>query len=377
MSTMTPRVETPPRPVLRYAPGGRVILSGEWTLAGMLRTPGVRPALLAAARERRWDLSAVTRMDSALAVLLWRLWAGHFPEDAEISPAARAALERIAALPAETSAPGVKKAFPPVERLRRLGIFTLGILHNALGLVELLGGLVLAIGFLCRHPKSIPWKEFSANIHRAGVEALPVSALVGFLIGVTISYLSALQLKTFGADIFIINILGIGIIRELGPVLVAVLVAGRSGSAMTAQIGVMRVTEEIDALAVMGVSVTLRVALPKVAALVLVMPLLVVWSCVAALLGGSLAAWKELDISVIYFFNALPDVVPIANLWIGLGKGVLFGGLIALIACHFGLHVRPNTESLSRRTTASVVSAITLVIIADAILAVFTRNFGV
>ncbi|MDR0736939.1 MAG: ABC transporter permease [Zoogloeaceae bacterium] len=370
---------TPPScPTLRHAPGGGVALSGEWTLAGILRTPAVHLALLAAAaRASRWDLSAVTRMDSALAVLLWRLWAGRFPEEMEISPAARAALERIAVLPAAEPISGAGEESALIGGLRRMGTFTLGIVHNALGLIDLLGRLALAVGFLCRHPKGIPWKEFSANIYRAGVEALPVSALVGFLIGVTISYLSALQLKTFGADIFIVNILGIGIIRELGPVLVAVLVAGRSGSAMTAQIGVMRVTEEIDALAVMGVSVTLRVVLPKVAALLLVMPLLVVWSCMAALLGGALAAWKELDLSVIYFFSALPDAVPIANLWIGLCKGALFGVLISLIACHFGLHVRPNTESLSRRTTASVVSAITLVIIADAILAVFTRNFGV
>ncbi|MDR1350553.1 MAG: ABC transporter permease [Zoogloeaceae bacterium] len=367
----------PSRPVLRHSPDGGVTLSGEWTLAGVLQTPALRPALLAAARTGHWDLSAVTRLDSALAVLLWRLWQGRFPEDAKISPAARATLEWIAALPVDESASDIRQESALGASLRRVGVFTLGVVRNARGLVELLGQLTLTVGFLCRHPKSIPWKEFSANIYRAGVEALPVSALVGFLIGVTISYLSALQLKTFGADIFIVNILGVGIIRELGPVLVAVLVAGRSGSAMTAQIGVMRVTEEIDALAAMGVSATLRVVLPKVAALVLVMPLLVVWSCVAALLGGALAAWKELDFSVAYFFSALPDAVPIANLWIGLCKGVLFGGLISLIACHFGLHVRPNTESLSRRTTASVVSAITLVIIVDAILAVFTRNFGV
>jgi phospholipid/cholesterol/gamma-HCH transport system permease protein len=353
------------------------MLTGEWTLASVLHAPVIRSALFASAQAGYWDLSAVTRLDSALAVLFWRMWQGRFPEDVRLSPAARAALERIAALPKQEAVPAIRKESVFAANVRRVGVFTLTLTRNALGLVELLGRLALEVGFLCRHPKSIPWKEFSANIYRAGVEALPVSALVGFLIGVTISYLSALQLKAFGADIFIINILGVGIIRELGPVLVAVLVAGRSGSAMTAQIGVMRVTEEIDALAAMGVSATLRVVLPKVAALLLVMPLLVVWSCLAALLGGALAAWKELDFSVAYFFSALPDAVPVANLWIGLGKGVLFGGLISLIACHFGLHVRPNTESLSRRTTASVVSAITLVIIADAILAVLTRNYGI
>ncbi|GHU14574.1 hypothetical protein FACS189441_4520 [Betaproteobacteria bacterium] len=358
-----------------------VRLVGEWTLAALVRVPRMRAVLLAAEDAEGWDLSAVTRLDSAVAVLLWRVWRGRFPAGLEISPTLRATLERVAALSAGEGRAAMEEGWSPgslaAAPVRRLGAFVLGVLKNTLGLVELWGRLVLALGFLCRHPKSAPWKEFSANICKSGVEALPVSALVGFLIGVTISYLSALQLKAYGADLFIVNILGIGVVRELGPVLVAVLVAGRSGSAMTAQIGVMRVTEEIDALATMGVSDTLRVVLPKVAALVLVMPLLVVWSSASALLGGALSAWWQLDLSWLYFFAALPDAVPVANLWIGIGKGAVFGALISLLACHFGLHVRPNTESLSRRTTASVVTAITLVIIADAIFAVLTRNVGI
>ncbi|MDR1890035.1 MAG: ABC transporter permease [Zoogloeaceae bacterium] len=357
--------------------GGEARLLGEWTLAALVHAPWMRSALQAAGDAESWNLSAVTRLDSAVAVLLWRVWQGRFPTNLELPPTLRVTLERVAALPGGKGRAGQGlSAWALLAPAHRLGVFMLGVLKNGLGLVELLGRLVLALGFLCRHPQGIPWKEFSANIYKSGVEALPVSALVGFLIGVTISYLSSSQLKTYGADMFIVNLLGIAIIRELGPVLVAVLVAGRSGSAMTAQIGVMRVTEEIDALATMGVSATLRVVLPKVAALVLVMPLLVIWSSASALLGGALAAWWQLDFSMHYFFMALPEAVPITNLWIGLAKGAVFGGLISLLACHFGLHVRPNTESLSRRTTASVVTAITLVIIADAIFAVLTRNVG-
>ena len=203
-----------------------------------------------------------------------------------------------------------------------------------------------------------------------------MTALVGFLIGVVLSFLSSLQLKTFGADIYIVNLLGISIIRELGPVIVAVLVAGRSGSSMTAQLGVMRVTEEIDALATMGVSRSLRLVLPKVMALSVVMPLLVVWCAAAGLVGGMLSANLQMGLDYGYFVSALPRVVPLANLWIGLGKGFVFGLLIALIACHRGLLVRPNTESLSSETTASVVASITVVIIVDAVFAVLTRNVG-
>ena len=183
--------------------------------------------------------------------------------------------------------------------------------------------------------------------YRNLVVAMPVSALVGFLIGVALSYLSALQLKQFGADVFIVNILGMGIVRELGPVLVAVLIAGRSGSAMTAQLGVMRVTEEIDALSTMGVSTSLRLVFPKVIALAIAMPLLVLWTTAIALVGGMIAAQLQLDLSYGFFIQALPEAVPVANLWIGLLKGLVFGILIALVACHFGLRVRPNTDSLS------------------------------
>jgi phospholipid/cholesterol/gamma-HCH transport system permease protein len=138
-------------------------------------------------------------------------------------------------------------------------------------------------------------------------------------------------------------------------VLVAVLVPGRSGSAMTAQIGVMRVTEEIDALATMGVSRSQRLVLPKVLALAVAMPLLVIWCSAAGIIGGMVAANLQMGLSYGFFIDTLPRVVPVANLWIGLGKGLVFGMLIALIACHFGLRVNPNTESLSALTTSSVV----------------------
>jgi phospholipid/cholesterol/gamma-HCH transport system permease protein len=258
-----------------------------------------------------------------------------------------------------------------------LGRALLGLWSHVLDFVTLLGHMLLDFSYLLGRPADWPLKEFSANLFKVAVKAMPVTALVGFLIGVVLSYLSALQLKAFGADVYIVNILGLGIVRELGPVLVSVLVAGRSGSAMTAQLGVMRVTEEIDALAAMGVSRYTRLVLPKVMALGAAMPLLVVWTSAVALFGGMVSAELLLDLSYTFFIDSLPDVVPLANLYIALAKGVVFGLLIALVACHFGLRVAPNTESLSANTTASVVSAITLVILADAVFAIATSSIGV
>jgi phospholipid/cholesterol/gamma-HCH transport system permease protein len=182
------------------------------------------------------------------------------------------------------------------------------------------------------------WSDISNTIYEAGVRALGITALVGFLIGIVLSYLSALQLKIFGAEIYIIDILGMTIIRELGPLLAAILVAGRSGSAMTAQIGIMRVTEELDALSAMGISHSLRLILPKVTALTIVLPLLSVWTSGMGLIGGMFSAQNTLDISYNIFLR-LPDAVPLVNVFIGVGKSAVFGLMIALIACHFGFRI--------------------------------------
>lgn len=358
-----------------HVESGKVVLSGAWTLAAMLPELPALQSQLAAQRDEstRWDLTRLSRIDSAAAVLLWRTWSGSWPAHLDVAPLHREVLLRVAELPEEIPAPP-EHPFHLVEFLGRL---MLRAAANLQGMVVLLGQLLLDIGYLTRHPADIPRKELFANIYKAGAQALPVTALVGFLIGITISYLSALQLKGFGADIFIVNILGISIIRELGPVLVAVLVAGRSGSAMTAQIGVMRVTEEIDALSTIGVSRSIRVVLPKILGLTIAMPLLVLWTSSVALLGGMVAAMLQLDLSLIYFVENLPRAVPVSNLFIGLGKGFFFGFVIALVACHFGLKVKPNTESLSANTTRAVVTAITSVILVDAVFAIFTRHIGV
>ena len=353
------------------------VLSGEWTLTGLrgrLDTLRRQLASADAARAGHWDLREVTRLDSLGATTLWRAWGDRLPERLEADPHTLDMLRAAAVLGPCRPAPRMRpRRGDTLVALGRLGG---ALVAQLLGMIALSGQILFDAVRMLRFPQDAPLRELSANLYKTGVTALPITALVGFLIGVVLSYLSALQLKTFGADVFIINILGIGIIRELGPVLVAVLVAGRSGSAMTAQIGVMRVTEEIDALATMGISRTQRLVLPKIAALTTALPLLVLWTSAAGILGGMVSANLQLGLAYGFFLDQLPKAVPLANLWIGLAKGWVFGLLISLIACYFGLHVKPNTESLSARTTASVVTAITTVILADALLAIATREIG-
>lgn len=356
--------------------GHTCILSGDWVLARLKpRLIMLRAQLLLHGRAVAvWDLTRIGHIDTFGALLLWRAWGGHEPETLVLGGRQHSAFDRVRAV-ADLTVPSVRRdwLFPVVF----VGNKALGTASHLLDFARMLGMVCVEAARLFVEPRSIPMKEFSAALFKTGAQAMPISALVGFLIGIVLSYLSALQLRNFGADALIINILGIGIIRELGPVLVSILVAGRSGSAITAQIGVMRVTEEIDALSAMGVSIHQRLVWPKVLAMAIAMPLLVLWTSAAALAGGMLSAHLQLEIDWRFFALSLPHVVPVENLYIGAAKGMIFGVTIALIACHFGLRIKPNTESLSRNTTASVVTAITAVILIDAVFAMLTRGIGV
>ncbi len=364
--------------LVRDDEGRQVIrLHGRWTLRSL--SPVIRtlsPSLELHARDQgiTWDCRDIELMDSAGAVLLWRAWQHRLPEQLLARPELLKVFERVGRVSQATTPPYLPAS--PFGVLTAIGDLLLRLRTHLADFLVMIGRLSLDALHFLRRPADIPRREISANLYKSGVMAMPVTALVGFLIGIVMSYLSALQLKQFGGEIFIVNILGMGIIRELGPVLVAVLVAGRSGSAMTAQLGVMRVTEEIDALSTMGISHSLRLIFPKVLALAVTMPLLVLWTSAVAIIGGMIAAQLQLDITYGYFIDALPRVVPIANVWIGLSKGLIFGITVALVACHFGLRVKPNTESLSMNTTSSVVTAITLVILIDAIIAIVTRKIG-
>jgi phospholipid/cholesterol/gamma-HCH transport system permease protein len=355
----------------------RLRLLGQWSLrAGGDHFEGLQEKLTPWFNDAstHWDLTSTEQLDSAGAALLWRGWGN------QVHPNCVLREEHIALFATLKKLPSPQQSHPSISSaswLETAWQMWLEFIIHLMDFVTLMGSLTQEIVHLVRRPSDIPWKEISANIYKGGVMALPVTALVGCMIGVAMSYLMALQLRKFGADIFIINILGMAIVRELGPILMSVLVAGRSGSAMTAQIGVMRVTEEIDALATMGVSRTLRLILPKVIGLTLVSPLLLFWTSAWALLGGMVVAYLQLGIGFDFFMDHLPRVVKPVNLILASVKGITFGLLVALIACHFGLRVKPNTESLSSSTTSSVVASITCVILADAMFAIATRSIGI
>jgi phospholipid/cholesterol/gamma-HCH transport system permease protein len=354
--------------------GGAIALSGAWDIRSLeARSRHLAGELARYAGADAWDLTGVQRLDHIGALLIWRAWNRRRPAKLDAHAEHEALFADLAAIP--QAAPERRKV-SLLEPVRSVGDGAAAIAVGFVDLVRLLGQVTLDLLAFARAPARGPWREISATLYRAGVEALGITALVGFLIGVVLAYLSGEQLKAYGANVFVINIVGIGIVRELGPMLAAILVAGRSGSAMTAQFGVMRVTEEIDALSVMGIPVAMRLVLPKVIALAIALPLLVLWTNFVALTGAMLSTKLQLGIGYRMFIDTLPHAVPVANYWLGLGKGAVFGVLIALIACYYGMRIEPNTESLGRGTTQSVVTAITVVIIVDAIFAVMFSHVG-
>jgi len=345
----------------------RVLARGDWTFHGLKEHSDTferhRAELLEQPADRiAWDLNGIGELDDAGAVWLVHVMRGS--TRVQVSPGHGEVLNLVSQ---GLKVPREPERFDPLSGVVWAGEAAAGAAVHFRDGVALLGQLALDIAGMLRRPREFPLREFSAGIFRSGVTALPVTMLVGFLVGIVLTYLSALQLK---------RIVGVGVVRELGPMLASIISAGRSGSAITAQLGVMRVTEEVEALSVMGISVTSRLVLPRVLALAVALPLVSFCTDIAALAGAMLVSRFTLGITPGAFLQALPEAVEVVNFWIGIGKSVAFGFAVAFVACHYGLRVLPNTDSLAVGVTRSVVAAITGVIILDAVFAIMLRNVG-
>lgn len=365
-----------PEPQLRpLAAGAGWQVAGDWTLARLApRLRELRRALATAAATDAWELDGLTALDSAGALLLLEAWGGTLPAALRAPERERLLLEELAAAPPP---PRPQRARPsPAGLVAALGDRVLTAGGQLGAALALLGQLLLELVAVVAVPPRFPARELSATLYKAGLLALPITGLVGLLIGVVLSYLSALQLKLFGAETFIVDLVGLATARELGPLLAAILVAGRSGSAMTAELGVMRLTEELDALRVMGVSPFRRLILPKVLALGLLMPLVAFWTSLCGIVGGMLVADLELGLTFGQFLSGLPGAIPLGTYWLSLWKSLAFGLVVGVVACFHGLRVQPNTASLGAETTRSVVASITMVIVMDALFAVAFRDVG-
>ncbi|OYY91846.1 MAG: ABC transporter permease [Sphingomonas sp. 28-66-16] len=321
------------------------------------------------------DLSAVERIDTVGAWLIHRFAEEHHSRIEGLDSNAAHLLDQVAQAD-QPVAMRLASGGPLVRVLGQIGEATLVAFRTLYGLLGFFGATVIALYNVCTHPSRF---RFNATVQRfevVGVSALGIIGLMSFLIGLVIAQQGSVQLRQFGAEVFTINLVGRITLRELGVLMTAIMVAGRSGSAFAAQIGTMKLTEEIDAMRTIGVSPMEALVLPRVLAAVLMMPLLGFYSSVIAIIGGGLFCWASLDIPPITFIQRIREVVPITDLYVGMVKAPVFGAIIAIAGCFQGMLVESDAEQVGTRTTSAVVQAIFLVIVLDAFFAVFFTWLG-
>ncbi len=257
-----------------------------------------------------------------------------------------------------------------------IGVSVVNMMGGIVRVVGFLGQILMALGSVIRHPRRFRGQALIRQMELVGVSALPIVGLMSFLIGIVIAQQGAVQLSQFGAETLTVNLVGRITLRELGVLMTAIMVAGRSGSAFAAQIGTMRLTEEVDAMRTIGISPVEALVLPRILAAFLMMPLLGFYACAVAIIGGAVVADVGLGIPFLTFISRIQDVVPTYDLYVGLIKAPVFGLIIALAGCYHGMQVEGDSEQVGRRTTQAVVSAIFAVIVLDAFFAVFFTETG-
>ncbi len=317
------------------------------------------------------DGAGLTALDTAGAWLLHRTAARHGARGGSVRlQGFRAEFAALLQLLATRGVP-LHPALPPVSPwLERVGRRAAAALTGLWDYLAFVGESTLALVAALRHPRRLRWRPILRNVQLAGVDALPITGLLSFLMGIVIAYQGADQLQRFGANIFVVDLVALSMLRELSPLLTAIIIAGRSGSAYTAQIGTMKVTEEIDALRTIGVSAQELLVIPKVIALVIVMPLLTVYTDVTGVLGGMVMAKLKLGVGFDAFVDRLDEAIQLSSYWTGLAKAPVFALIVALVGCHRGFQVRGSADSVGAQTTTSVVQAIFLVIVTDALFSI-------
>lgn len=358
----------------------RIRLSGDLTMAtiGDIVTPlrGIVPSGTALVI----DLSGVSQIDTAGAWIVHRLvvdWAtAGVPATVE---SASAEAERLIATVAANDTPITRR--PPrgnaiIDRLSRIGAALVAAADNIGLFLAFLGQTLIILFQTVFGRRTLRWNAFIHQCEAIGVSALGIVGLLLFLVGIVVAQQGAVQLRQFGADVFVVNLIGRSVARELGVLLTAIMVAGRSASAFAAQIGSMKLNQEVDALATIGLSPIEVLVIPRVTAMALMLTLLGFYGIVMAILGGGVFAWVSLDIPPASFVRRLQEVVPLSDLVIGVVKAPVFGIIIAMMGCFQGMQVSGNAESVGERTTRAVVESIFAVIVLDAFFAVFFSALG-
>ncbi|RMD90989.1 MAG: ABC transporter permease [Alphaproteobacteria bacterium] len=384
MATRAMTGERPEEPRLEIDAAGarlRLLARGDWVIDSADRLERLAGAVRPLTQTRaEIDLAGLRRLDTVGAWLLYRIERALAAADIAVDYHYRTDTQRriVEQVRASDSACAIE---PPEEHIlltliEDIGVATVRIVTDFGALLAFLGNVFLRIGRSILHPSRIRLTPLVHQIEVVGFRAIPIVGLLSFLIGAVVVNQGAVQLRKFGAEILVTDLVSFGFLRELGGFLAAIILAGRSGSAFAAEIGSMVMREEVDALKTLGINPIDVLVLPRLVAMVLVLPLLTFFSDIMGLLGGAIMAWLQLGLTVDQFINRLAEMSLLRELYIGLIKSLFFAGVIAISGCFQGMTVEGTAESLGRNTTAAVVESIFLVIVLDAFFAVFFTTIG-
>ena len=358
--------------------GGLVRCTGSWTVDQLHRVER-RLAGLAwpAGAEVAIDCSAVEALDTAG---IWLLHATALVLERQgrqvalrLRPEHQALLEMVRSPALAGPEPDLRRA----SLLARVGRWALGVFDQALAMVAFVGETAVAGARSLARPSRVRWRSVLHDVQTAGFDALPIVGLLSFLLGLVIAYQGAGPLARYGANSFVADLVGLAMLRELAPLITAIVVSGRSGSAWAAQIGTMKVTEEIDALRTVGIDPMDLLVLPKILALLVALPLLTVFSDALGVLGGMVMSRSELDLRFDDFLDRFVQAVGPSDFLVGVGKAPVFAAIIALVGCHQGFQVSGDAESVGRHTTVSVVQSIFAIVVVDALFSVVFNSLGI
>jgi phospholipid/cholesterol/gamma-HCH transport system permease protein len=328
----------------------------------------------------RVDMAEVRELDTLGAWMLEKLsrrtmLAGHRTEMVGVADNYTGLIEEVHQVNRHNPATAPARN-PVVVKVDEVGRSAVGAVEDLTVFLQMLGSLFLAILDVLRRPKSLRLTSLVYQLYKVGWQAIPIVVLITFLIGAIIAQQGIFHFRKFGADSYVVDMVGILILRELGVLIVAIMVAGRSGSAYTAELGSMKMREEIDALSTMGLDPVEVLILPRVIALVCALPILAFIGSMAALYGGGLVAWFYGGMGPAIFIARLHDAVSVTHFEVGIIKAPFMALVIGIVACSEGLRVKGSAESLGRQTTTSVVKSIFLVIVLDGLFAVFFASIG-
>ncbi len=359
----------------------RIVVSGIWSLAAAAALDRQIAGFTAGgSRSAIIDSTGLERLDTAGAILLRRLWrrleqAGMTVEWPDARAEHRTLFEYVAG--AGAAAPARRSSESGALALVVwFGWLTLFFLREARRFIAFIGRVTECTVRVALRPGRLRLTSMVHHMEEAGLRAIPIVGLLSFLIGMVMAYQGSGQLRRFGADIFVVDLIGISVLRELGVLLTAILIAGRSGSAFTAQIGTMKVNEEIAAMRTLGLDPVEVLVLPRMFALVLTMPLLTFFADLMGLFGGAVMAWSTLNVDLMLFAQRLQDSVSLNTFLVGLVKAPVFASLIGMVGCYEGLRVKRDAASVGRLTTRAVVQSIFLVIVVDALFSIMFNLIG-